>query len=74
VPEGVAVVRTEAVVSRKEGGGRLAGGVHLPLVETIEAGMTGGGVVARPRGTGGPVCGAHRVCGEVEIGLLLVHL
>jgi hypothetical protein len=73
VSEGVAVIRAEAVIGSEKRGGRLADGVHLALVEAIEAGMAGGGIVTRPGGAGGSVCGAHRVRGEVEIGLL-VHL
>ena len=33
--------------------------------------MTCCGVVARPRGARRPVCGVHRIRGEVEIGLLV---
>lgn len=73
MPEGIAIVRTEAVIGRKKRRGCVGGRVHLPLVQTVEAGMTGGGVVARPRRAGGPVRGAHRVRREVMVGLL-VHI
>ena len=73
VSEGAAVVRAEAVIGSKEGGGgRLADGIHLAVVQTIDARQAGGGVVARPRGAGRPVSGVHRICGgEEEVGLLV---